>query len=286
MTQLLPVAIRGVFLEKVWEPIINFCSFFNAISHKVIDVMELKKLQDDLIHTLTRLEMHLPPIFFDMSMHLIVRLVHQIKLLGPIFLHHMFPFERLMSVLRKYVRNRYRPEGCMVEGWSTEEALKFCIRYLGHTGLGVPVSRHEGRLQGKGIIGEKRVRAREYNVVRQAHFIVPQQAHIVSPYVKKHKEELVVANSSRSQAWLDKQHREKFAKRLQQHLLEVTSDDLDLDALAMGPNDSMVMYQRYDINAYTFYTRKQDKKSANQNSSVRMMLVMNKIRKWTHTMES
>ena len=36
----------------------------------------------------------------------------------------------------------------------------------------------------------------------------------------------------------------------------------------MGPNDSVVMYQGYDINAYTFYTRKQDKKSANQNSGV------------------
>ena len=67
MTQLLPIAIRGVLLEKVWEPIIKFCSFFNVISHQVIDPMELKKLQDNLIHTLTQLEMHLPPIFFDMS---------------------------------------------------------------------------------------------------------------------------------------------------------------------------------------------------------------------------
>ena len=96
----------------------------------------------------------------------------------------------------------------------------------------------------------------------QAHFVVLQQAHVVSPYVKKHKEELAAANSSRSQAWLDKQHRQKFAKWLQQHLLEVTSGDPDLDALAMGPNNSVVMY--------TFYTRKQDKKSANQNSGVRI----------------
>ena len=87
MMQLLPIAIRGVLPEKVREPIIKFCSFFNAISHKVIDPMELKKLHDDLIHTLTRLEMHLPPTFFDMSMHLVVHLVRQIKLLGPILLH-------------------------------------------------------------------------------------------------------------------------------------------------------------------------------------------------------
>jgi hypothetical protein len=41
MTQLLPVAIRGVLSVKVREPIIKFYSFFNVISHKVIDPMEL-----------------------------------------------------------------------------------------------------------------------------------------------------------------------------------------------------------------------------------------------------
>ena len=81
----------------------------------------------------------------------------------------------------------------MPEGWSTKEALEFSIQYLGHTGLGVPVSWHEGRLQGKGIIEEKRVHAREYNVVMQAHFIVLQQARVVSPYVEKHKQELAAS---------------------------------------------------------------------------------------------
>jgi hypothetical protein len=92
----------------------------------------------------------------------------------------------------------------------------------------------------------------------------------VSPYVEKHKEELAAPNISGYQVWINKQHKEKFATWLQQHLLEVRSSDPDLDALAMGPNDSVVMYQGYDINAYTFYTRKQDKKSANQNSGVRI----------------
>ena len=103
-----------------------------------------------------------------------------------------------MSVLRKYVQSRYSPEGCMVEGWSIKEALEFCIQYLGHTGLGVPMSWHEGRLQGKGIIEEKHVRAHEYSVLMQAHFTVLQQAHVVSPYVEKHKEELAAADISRS----------------------------------------------------------------------------------------
>ena len=86
----------------------------------------------------------------------------------------------------------------MAEGWPTEEAPESCIQYFGHTGLDVPVSQHVVRLQGKGIIGEKRLRAHEYSVLMQAHFTVLQQAHVVSPYVEKHKEELPVANSSRS----------------------------------------------------------------------------------------
>jgi hypothetical protein len=44
MTQLLPVAIKGVLSVKVRGLIIKLCSFFNAISHKVIDPNELKKL--------------------------------------------------------------------------------------------------------------------------------------------------------------------------------------------------------------------------------------------------
>ena len=42
----------------------------------------------------------------------------------------MFPFERLMKVFRRYVRNRFRPEGGMVEGWSTEEAIEFYTYYI------------------------------------------------------------------------------------------------------------------------------------------------------------
>jgi len=87
MTQLLPVALRGILPNKVRDPIIKLCSFFNAISQKVIDVNTLDKMQADIVHTLCRLEMHFPPTFFDMSVHLLVHLVDQIKALGPMFLH-------------------------------------------------------------------------------------------------------------------------------------------------------------------------------------------------------
>ena len=40
--------------------------------------------------------------------------------------------------------------------------------------------------------------------------------------------------------------------------------------MAMGPSSTVLMYEGYDINAYTFYMRKQDAKSANQNSIVQI----------------
>jgi hypothetical protein len=33
-------------------------------------------------------------------MHLLVHLVEEIRILGPVFLHNMFPFERFMGVLQ------------------------------------------------------------------------------------------------------------------------------------------------------------------------------------------
>ena len=87
MTQLLPVALRGILPPKVRAPIIKLCSFFNAISKKIIDVSTLDQLQRDIAETLVRLKMHFPPTYFDISVHLLVHLVDQTRALGPMYLH-------------------------------------------------------------------------------------------------------------------------------------------------------------------------------------------------------
>ena len=86
--------------------------------------------------------------------HLLVHLVKEIGILGPVFLHNMFPFERYFAVLNKYVRNRARPEGSIAKGYVTEEAIEFCVDYVEELcPIGIPASRHEGRLIGKGTLG-------------------------------------------------------------------------------------------------------------------------------------
>ena len=44
-----------------------------------------------------------------------------------------------MKTLKGYVRNHYRPKGCIVECYVAEEALEFCIEYLSnHEFIGLP----------------------------------------------------------------------------------------------------------------------------------------------------
>ena len=104
--------------------------FFNIICSKVVDVEKLDSLQNDIAVTLCLLEQYFPPSFFDIMVHLTVHLVNEVKLGGPVYMRWMYPFERYMKVLKSYVRNRNRPEGCIVESYIAEEAMNFCSEYL------------------------------------------------------------------------------------------------------------------------------------------------------------
>ena len=121
MTQLLPVALRGLLPDNVRLAIVKLCAFLNAISQKVIDPEMLPRLRNDLVQCLVSFELVLPPSFFNFMTHVLVLLVEEIAIMGPIFLHNTFPFERFMGVLKKYVHNRARPEGNISTGHQTEE---------------------------------------------------------------------------------------------------------------------------------------------------------------------
>jgi hypothetical protein len=93
MMEILLVALRGILLDNVRATIIKLCAFLNAISQKAIYPMSLLKLQEDVVQSIVSLEMIFPPSFFNIMTHLLVHLVKVIGILGPIFLHNMFPFE-------------------------------------------------------------------------------------------------------------------------------------------------------------------------------------------------
>ena len=130
-----------------------------------------------------------PPSIFNIMTHLLVHLVKEIGILGPVLLHNMFPFERFFAVLKKYVRNRARLEGSIAKGYVSEEVIEFCVDYVDELcPIGVPVSRLERRLIGKGTLGRKSVNANDYATLRKAHLTVLQQSALVVSYMEEHKQ--------------------------------------------------------------------------------------------------
>jgi hypothetical protein len=68
--------------------------------------------------------MYFPPAIFDISVHFTTHLIKKIKLLGPVFLHLMYAYERFNGILKSFIRNRAYTEGSMVQGYCTEEAME------------------------------------------------------------------------------------------------------------------------------------------------------------------
>jgi hypothetical protein len=147
LMQLISVGIQNILLVNVREAIMNFCFFFNAISQKVLSEEALESLEKRHYETLCFLEMYFSPAFFDISIHFTTHLIKEIKLLGPVFLHQMYAYKRFNGILKSFVRNRAYPEGSMVQGYCTEKAVEWALNYADLSNpIGVPMSRHEGRL--------------------------------------------------------------------------------------------------------------------------------------------
>jgi hypothetical protein len=188
----------------------KFCFLFNAISQKVLSEEALESLENRHYETLCFLEMYFSPAFFDISVHFTAHLIKEIKLLGPVFLHQMYAYERFNDVLKSFVRNRAYPEGNMVQGYCTEEAIEWALNYTDLTNpIGVPKSHHKGRLTSKGTIGKKAITP-DPDLFHRAHFYVLQQMSIVSEYLYVHNEMLLRDNPGRNELWLANEHMRKF----------------------------------------------------------------------------
>ena len=113
LTTMLAVGIQNILPKKPQMAIMSLCSFFNAISQMVIDEQSLEDLEKNMIKVMCLLEAYFLPTFFDISVHLIVHLVKEIRYLGPMFLHHMYPYERFFSTMNRYAMSHVHPEGSM-----------------------------------------------------------------------------------------------------------------------------------------------------------------------------
>ena len=163
---------------------IDWVFFFNALCSKVFDVPALDKLQNDVVVTLCLLEKYFPPFFFNIMLHLIVHLVREVRLCGPVYLRWMYPFERFMEVLKGYIKNRNRTKGCFVKCYIAKEFIEFYRKYLSNVdAIRIPISVNINQNVGAPILGGQVVIV-DSNLWLHAHHYVLKNTTIVQPYIE------------------------------------------------------------------------------------------------------
>ncbi|BBG93951.1 hypothetical protein Prudu_002111 [Prunus dulcis] len=276
MQQLLPVAIRSVLEKPARYAITRLCFFFNAICAKTVDVSKLDKLEEDVVVTLCLLEKYFPPSFFDIMVHLVVHLVREVRLCGPVYFRWMYPFERYMKVLKGYVQNRTRPEGCIAERYIAEEAVEFCTQHLSDVStVGVPSSQKMG--VSKPLSGCT-VSVVDQDLLNQAHLYVLENTEEVLPYIEQHMIHIKTAYPKfrKRTKWLQDKHNSTFIQWLRfkvQSELEEDNNGVseNLRWLAAGPNMAVPLYRSYLIKGIKFNIKAQDDVRTTQNSGVYLL---------------
>ncbi|KAL5582304.1 hypothetical protein UlMin_014746 [Ulmus minor] len=132
--------------------------------------------------------------------HLTVHLSREIKLCGPIWLRWMYSMERYMKILKGYVRNRYRPKGCIIECYIAEEAVEFCSEYLANARtIGIPRGVEEMIESRSGF----KVIPIDYKKLCEAHYYVLQNTTVIDPCMYEHL--------TKNDKWLRAKHKRSFS---------------------------------------------------------------------------
>ena len=128
---ILPIVVNILSLAKGPRlAIIRLGLVLKRMSLHVLDPSNFDSLREEVVEVLCLLERELPPTIFNISMHLLIHLENEIEHCGPVRTRWMYPIERYMKVLKRFVRTRAKPEGSMSKGYSMQEAMGFCTKYM------------------------------------------------------------------------------------------------------------------------------------------------------------
>ena len=158
--QIIPVTIRTLLQPLQRTALIRLGKSLSRICAKVVDKSEIDALRLYVVETICVLEVCFPPAFFDVMQHLLVHLVDELEVCGPVGGRWMYPCERYLGTLKSYVRSKAHPEASMANGYAADEALGFCTEYLNlhtHTKRHVWESEEEQGMRGSVVEGRGRV---------------------------------------------------------------------------------------------------------------------------------
>ncbi len=132
------VMLQQIMLTGIWnllwhglcKTLIRLGIVFQCICTKVVNQNEINALRIFVVETLCMLEVWFPPTFFDLVTHLVIHLVDALEICESVAPHWCYPIERYLNVLKKYVRNKANPKGCIAFGYIYDEALGFWMEYF------------------------------------------------------------------------------------------------------------------------------------------------------------
>ncbi|KAI5314043.1 hypothetical protein L3X38_043219 [Prunus dulcis] len=183
---------------------------------------------------------------------------------------------RYMKVLKGYVQNRTRPEGCIAERYIAEEAVEFCTQHLSDVStVGVPSSQKIG--VSKPLSGCT-VSVVDQDLLNQAHLYVLENTEEVLPYIEQHMIHIKTAYPKfrKRTKWLQDKHNSTFIQWLRFKVQSELEEDNhgvseNLRWLAAGPNMAVPLYRSYLIKGIKFNIKAQDDVRTTQNSGVYLL---------------
>ncbi|GJU57314.1 retrovirus-related pol polyprotein from transposon TNT 1-94 [Tanacetum coccineum] len=174
----------------------------------------------------------------------------------------MYPFERCMKVIKRHVRNRNRPEGCIAEETIAEETIEFFSEYhKTKKTISIPPDKHvTNENEDEKPLSAGKSSEVSGEVFQKAHLYVIQNTDEIVPYIERHKQVLKTKNPGKRIALLENEHSKSFAKWLREEVereLAISKDSVSETVrwISYGPRATIVKYEAYNINGYTFLER-------------------------------
>ncbi|CAN6718990.1 unnamed protein product [Malus baccata var. baccata] len=252
MQQLLPLAIRLVLPKAVTMVLLELSAIFRQLCSKKESEEGFKELSSRIALTLCQLEKIFPPAFFDIMVHLPVHLADEAALARHVPYRWMFPIERYLQTLKRYVRNKGRPEGSIAEAYLVDECLSFCSMYL----------------RGEHV-------ELDLNALDQCHRYILNNCDEVNPFRSQHEEFLKTKHRRErlTMRQIKELSKKEFPEWFEQHMNSSyhANDTLiseDLHWLANYPSRVVSRYKSHIVHGFRFRIKSVDDKHKNQNCGV------------------
>jgi hypothetical protein len=102
--QVLPQSIMNVLNAENRHAIMKVRRVFRKLYEKVVYENQRRELMNDAVIALCMLEKEFSQGFFDIMTQLMVHLVEELFLCGPMHCRWMYPMELFMKTLKDYIR--------------------------------------------------------------------------------------------------------------------------------------------------------------------------------------